>query len=206
MSVNDDPIVNIAGSTVSLGPLRRELIPRYQRWNNDLSTSRTLGLSWPTTREQESATYEQRVNDPGAVYFTVYENASSLPIGIAYLYEIESRHARASYGIVIGESENRGKGYGTEATRLVLDYAFNALGLENVMLTVLSFNAGGIRAYEKAGFTTFGRRRSCSRVGGRLCDLVYMECISTEFERPTLSKSLYDSDVGTREQRQERRA
>jgi RimJ/RimL family protein N-acetyltransferase len=175
-------ITNIAGESVSLGPLRRDLVPLFQRWSNDLSTSRTLGLSWPTTLEQELSTYDQRANDPSAVYFTVYERSTEQPIGIAYLYEIDARHARASFGIMIGNAANRGKGYGTEATRLILDYAFNAFGLENVMLTVLSFNEAGIRAYENAGFKAFGRRRRCSRMGGRLWDLVYMECIAAEFE------------------------
>ena len=174
-------ILNLTGDLVVLGPLRRDLIPDYLRWSNDLSTSRTLGLSWPTTLEQETATFEARVADPGTAAFTIYERATLRPIGIAYLYQIEPRHARASFGITIGEANARGKGYGTEATRLVLGYAFNDRALENVLLTVYEFNRGGIRAYEKAGFVTFGRRRRCSRLGGRLWDLIYMECVAGEF-------------------------
>ena len=153
-------------------------MPAYCRWSNDLGTSRTLGLSWPATLEQELARYEQRVLATNAAWFTIYERDGGRPIGLAYLYDIEPRHARANFGILIGEGDCRGKGYGTEATRMLLEYAFNDLGLENVMLTVLAFNAGGIRAYEKAGFREFGRRTRCSRLGGRLWDLVYMECLS----------------------------
>lgn len=174
-------MLNLVGNLVALGPLRRDLIPAYLRWSNDLSTSRTLGLSWPTTLEHETATFEARVSDPATAAFTVYERATVRPIGVAYLYQIEPRHARASFGITIGEADARGKGYGTEATRLVLGYAFDDRGLENVLLTVYEFNRAGIRAYEKAGFVAFGRRRRCSRQGARLWDLLYMECVAGEF-------------------------
>ena len=177
-------VINVAGARVGLGPLRRDLIPAYCRWNNDLSTSRTLGLSWPTTIEEETSTFEQRVSASNATYFTVYELASLDPVGVAYLYEIDQRHRRASFGITIGEASSRGKGYGTEATRITLDYAFTSLGLENVMLTVLEFNLAGLRAYEKAGFREFGRRRRCSYQGGRLWDLIHMECLAADFNEP----------------------
>src|SRR3712207_4845770 len=66
----------------------------------------------------------------------------------------------------------------------MLDYAFTALGLHNVMLTVFEYNAAGIRAYQKAGFEEFGRRRECRAMGGKLWDEIYMDCLSSEFERP----------------------
>ncbi|MGH2559781.1 MAG: GNAT family N-acetyltransferase [Thermomicrobiales bacterium] len=173
------PILTIVGTTVALGPLRRDLVSRYHRWANDLATSRTPGLTWPATMEQEIARYDQRAQATNEVCFTVYQRDPLRPIGVAYLYEIEPRHARASFGITIGEADCRGKGYGTEATRLVLDYAFNDYGLQNVMLTVYEFNLAGRRAYEKAGFREFGRRRRCSRFGQRLWDLIYMECVAS---------------------------
>lgn len=186
-STDRSAVINISGEKVALGPLRRDLIADYQRWHNDVSTSSTLGLSWPTTFDEETATFERRAADPSAVYFTVYERATRRPIGVSYLYEIEARHARASFGIIIGEQTDRGQGYGTEATHLTLDYAFTAYGLENVMLTVYEFNVAGIRAYTRAGFKEFGRRHRCSRQGARLWDLVYMECLATEFVSPVLA-------------------
>jgi diamine N-acetyltransferase len=87
---------------------------------------------------------------------------------------------------MIGEADCRGKGYGTETTRLMLDYAFTALGLHNVMLTVFEYNLAGRRAYEKAGFREFGRRRQSRWMGGRLWDEVYMDCLASEFTSPLL--------------------
>jgi RimJ/RimL family protein N-acetyltransferase len=184
MANDTTPIINISGERVGLGPLRRELIPLYHQWRNDQSTSQTIGLTWPVTLDDETRRYDERSVDPGSVWFTIYEMNTLTPVGLSWLYDIDNRHSRASFGISIGHPDNRGRGLGTDATRLTLDYAFNSLGLENVMLTVLSFNAAGVRAYENAGFRTFGVRHRCSRVGGQLHDLVHMECLASDFSRP----------------------
>ncbi len=104
------------------------------------------------------------------------------------LAEIDFRNRSAAFGILIGDPDARGKGYGTETTRLILDYAFTAVGLHNVMLTVFEFNKAGIRAYEKAGYRELGRRRECRMMGGKLWDEIYMQCLSTDFESPVLGQ------------------
>lgn len=179
------PILNVVGDLVALGPIRRDLLPLYQRWVNDLGTMRTLGLPpLPMTSEKEQEWYDRMSKAEDDVPFTIYERETLRPIGNTGLHGLDHRNRRATFGILIGEPECRGKGYGTETTRLMLDYAFTALGLHNVMLTVYEYNAAGIRAYEKAGFEEFGRRRQCRAMGGRLWDEVYMDCLSSEFERP----------------------
>ncbi len=92
-------------------------------------------------------------------------------------------HRTAEFGIMIGEKECWGKGYGTEATRLVLDYGFSSLGLHNIMLRAFSFNERALRAYRRAGFREFGRRREAIRLGGQAYDDVQMDCLATEFKR-----------------------
>jgi RimJ/RimL family protein N-acetyltransferase len=181
--LNDDgggPRPNIVGERVALGPLRHDLIPLYCRWNNDFATTRTLARSQPLTIEAMTAAYDAALPADDCVDFTLYERATGRPIGSAYLHDIDARHRTAEFGIVIGEADARGKGYGTETARLMLNYAFTALGLANVMLRVYSFNPAGLRAYEKAGFRVVGTRRQCHAMGGRLWDVIYMEAMSNE--------------------------
>ncbi len=184
------PIVNIVGERVALGPIRRDLLPLYQRWINDFGTLRTLAIvPHPLTMEGETAWYDRAAtSDASVVHFTIYEAASWRPIGIMDLRAIDYRNRTAAFGIMIGDPASRGKGYGTEATRLMLDYAFTALGLHSVMLTYYAFNEAGRRAYLKAGFREFGRRRECHWMGGRLWDEIYMECLASEFESPVLAR------------------
>ena len=182
------PIVNIEGELVALGPARRDLLPVYTRWMNDLGTLRSIGApSRPMTLEAETAWYDG-IAASDTAFFTIYERSTWLPVGGTDLREIDYRNRSASFGIMIGEPDRRGKGYGTEATRLLLDYAFTALGLHNVMLTCYEFNLAGRRAYEKAGFKEIGRRRQCRWMGGRLWDDIYMDCLATEFESPVLAR------------------
>ena len=147
---NEEPILNVVGELVALGPLRRDLLPLYQRWINDLGTGRTLGLSpLPMTSEKEQDWYDRQSKAEDDVPFTIYEKETLRPIGNTGLHGVDYRNRSATFGILIGEPECRGKGYGTETTRLMLDYAFTALGLHNVMLTVFEFNSAGMGFQER---------------------------------------------------------
>jgi len=184
MESGEPPTLNVEGDLVALGPLRRDLLPLYTRWINDLAAVRTLGASLPITLEGETKWYDEWATSEKTVPFTVYARQGLRPIGTASLFEVDHRNRTAVFGIFIGDGEYRGQGYGTETTRLVLDYAFAVLGLHNVMLTVFDFNPAGLKAYEKAGFREFGRRRQSHRMGGELRDEIFMQCLSDEFERP----------------------
>jgi RimJ/RimL family protein N-acetyltransferase len=187
----DPPILNITGEKVALGPLRRDLVPLYLRWVNDFDVTRTLGLTiGPMTAEAEEAWYERVSRSEDEVPFTIYERAAMRPIGNTGLHDIDHSHRTAEFGIMIGEKECWGKGYGTEVTRLMLDYGFTALGLHNIMLTAYSFNDRGLRAYTRAGFREIGRRREAFRLAGQAYDVVYMDCLATGFESPRLRQVL----------------
>ncbi len=70
----------------------------------------------------------------------------------------------------------------------MLDYGFSGLGLHNILLTVFSQNERGLRAYTRAGFRVIGRRREAYRRAGRAYDVVYMDCLATEFTSPGLDQ------------------
>ena len=182
------PIINFAGERVALGPLRRDLIPLLTRWVNDLAITRNIGFATPITIEQETAWYNKVTDDPSEVTFLLYERATLRPVGTTGLSHIQFGDRSAMFGIFIGEPDARGRGYGTEATRLLLDYAFTALGLHNVGLDVAEWNVAGQRAYTKAGFREYGRRRQCWQMGGRLWDEIHMDCLATEFVSPMLAQ------------------
>lgn len=185
---NKQPVYNMVGNQVALGPLRSELYSAYYRWENDFLLTRTRGIApKPRAMEQVSANYADAATDKDEVWFTIYELATGRPIGVTWWHGINLRDRTAEYAIVIGEADCRSKGYGTETIRLMLDYAFTALGLHNVMLIASAFNLGGLRAYEKAGFREFGRRKQSYMMGGKLWDDIYMECLATDFRSPVLA-------------------
>ena len=194
MQQTDHPILNIVGDRVALGPRRRELLPLYLKWINDFEVLRTLGAPLrPMTMEAEEQWFNESSRAEDAS-FTIYERSTLRPIGNTGFHELSLAHRQATFGILIGEKDCWDQGYGTEATRLMLDYGFNALGLHNIMLTVFSNNPRALRAYQKAGFREIGRRREARRVGDRAFDVVYMDCLATEFQSPVL-RSLLQLDA-----------
>jgi diamine N-acetyltransferase len=186
---DDSPIINITGEKVLLGPFEREQIPLYTGWFNNFATLRTQGEPPPApmTIESTQSWYASHVIGRSDVsWFTVYERTSLRPVGWTELKEIDHQSRTAEFALMIGEESARGKGYGTEVARLMLDYGFTALGLHNISLYYFEFNHAGRRAYEKAGFTEFARRRESHFMGGKFWDTVYMQCLSTGFESPLL--------------------
>jgi RimJ/RimL family protein N-acetyltransferase len=195
----DQPIVNVVGEKVALGPVRRDLMPLYDRWFNGFEVGLPYFLQLrPHTREAREAWYERLARDePDTVEFLIYERATLRPIGKTALDYIDHYNRTASFGILIGEKDCWGKGYGTETTILMLDYAFTLLGLHNVMVTVDGHNERAIRAYRRAGFRELGRRRGARRRGNRTFDDIYMDCIATEFRSPLLHR-LLPNETGER--------
>ena len=183
----DQPALNVVGDRVALGPLGPAHAAHLHRWQNDYAVMRGWEyLPGPRSVEEVRRRFEpgQFFADPQNVAFAVYETGAWGLVGYAGLYHVDHVNKIAEYFVMVGEAAQRGKGYGTEATRLVLDYGFAALDLHNVWLWTASPNERAIRAYARAGFKEIGRRREAGRLGGEVCDLVLMDCLATEFVPP----------------------
>ncbi len=183
----EHPILNIIGDKVALGPYHREVIPLMAKWLNDFTVTFLSGDPLrPMTGEsiESNLEHELRETQRNRVDFMIYERSTMRLIGFIELRNINYRFRTADLGILIGEKDCWGKGYGTETTILVLDYAFTILGLHNVQLDTDSYNERAIRAYTRAGFHVIGRRRETRQWGDKVYDTVYMDCISTDFHNP----------------------
>jgi len=133
----DKPVFNIVGDKVALGPVLKSMVPDLFRWENDFAVTLMSGDALRSvSREAVEASYERHVKErvSSLIEFAIYERANSRLIGTAHLRNIEYVMRNAEYGILIGEKDCWGKGYGTETTVLMLDYAFTVLGLHNVLL------------------------------------------------------------------------
>jgi RimJ/RimL family protein N-acetyltransferase len=111
-------------------------------------------------------------------------------VGSVNLFGIDHRHKTCELGIAIMDPSRRGKGLGTEAVRLATDYAFHALDMHNVQLATYEYNWAGQRAYRKAGFREYGRRREARRHNGQWWDIIYMDVIASEWESPVMQRMM----------------
>lgn len=102
-------------------------------------------------------------------------------IGVVRLWRISERNRSAMLTIYIGDKGHWGRGYGSDALRLVLREAFGPMDLHRVELHVFEFNQRAIRSYEKVGFVHEGVRRQALRRGGRYFDILVMGITREEF-------------------------
>jgi RimJ/RimL family protein N-acetyltransferase len=184
---SERPILNIVGEKVALGPLHRGLLPFLERWDSDFETLDLRGGDiYPRSPERTAAEYEARIagEQPDWIGFAIYALPDLPPIGTTNIRDFLTPDRTAEFGIAIGEPAFRGQGYGTEAIRLMLDYAFTVLGVHNVWLDTVAHNEPALRAYQRAGFHEIGRRRQARRLGDRFYDVVLMDCLATEFIPP----------------------
>ncbi|HSH03060.1 MAG TPA: GNAT family protein [Anaerolineae bacterium] len=119
--------------------------------------------------------------DDRADYGIEIEGAEAY-IGEAVLNEIDRVNRVANYRIAIYEERFFGQGYGTEATRLMLQYAFEFLNLHRVELEVYAFNARAAHVYEKVGFRREGVRREVLLWDGEYYDAIVMGLLKREWQ------------------------
>lgn len=105
-------------------------------------------------------------------------------VGQCGLHNISARHRSAGFGVAIWSPDARGKGYGTEATWLLCDHAFQTLNLHRVQLSVFANNPRAMRCYEKVGFVQEGRRREAWWVDGGWVDIITMGVLRSDLRRP----------------------
>ena len=103
-------------------------------------------------------------------------------IGQLDLIKIDWPNRVGTIGIVIGTKENLGKGYGTEAIKLLQDFVFNKLNLNKLELDVRSFNERAIACYKKCGFIEEGRIRENFYVDGKYTDTIRMGLLKREWK------------------------
>jgi len=171
----------IVGERLYLSPVDSEDVEIYAEWMNDLET--TINLT--TAPKVISLDKEREVlaeMTKGGCNFAIVRDEDDALLGNCGLLGVDQLQRTAELGIFIGEKEERGKGYGTEALRLLLDYAFNLLNLHSIYLRVRSFNEPAVRSYEKVGFKIIGRRRECVLICGEYYDEIYMDILDHEFE------------------------
>ncbi|HVN87809.1 MAG TPA: GNAT family protein [Candidatus Binatia bacterium] len=171
------------GSAIYLRPLEREDAPLFVTWLNDPEVTRTLNVYRPVdlpSEEEFIATIPKSDTD---FVFGVALIATDHLIGTTGLHDVDWKNRHASFGINVGAKHEWGKGYGTDATVLTLQYAFETLNLHRVRLLVYEHNARAIRLYENVGFQREGLLREDRYHEGRYWNTITMAMLRDEWDR-----------------------
>lgn len=139
------------GKWVLLRPHQESDLPQYQRWINDPENNVYLMRTAPVSWTDQTAWYERASKDNADLVSVAVCLRDGTLIGNMFL-GINRVKQSAETGTLIGAKEHQGKGYATEAKMLILDYAFNWLGLRKVTSRILDFNKRSQRYAEKCGY------------------------------------------------------
>ncbi|MFC2023928.1 GNAT family N-acetyltransferase [Chloroflexota bacterium] len=173
----------LVGEKCYLSPCTSQNAEQWTVWDNDLEVAIPLGDEAYTIYSLEKMREITReVMIQQSHLFSIVDAATDTLIGRCLLFDIDAVNRKAMLGLVIGEKEYWNRGYGKEATRLLLDYGFNLLNLNNIMLGTFSFNVRALDCFRGAGFKEIGRRRQARIIAGRSYDLVLLDILAEEFK------------------------
>ena len=158
----------------------------YAQWTRDSEFLQLFDSDAPLPRDpkrtHEWLRQEAEKARPGNFEFVIRRRDNAQIIGVTALSHAYSPHRNAWFAIGLGERELWGRGYGSDAMRLVLGFGFRELNLHRVNLNTFDYNPRAIRAYEKIGFVHEGRVRGALRREGRRMDIVFMGLLRAEWE------------------------
>ena len=155
----------------------------YSKWYRDALFGRFMD-SLPVmmyNKDQMKEWYEKQISQISA--FIIMRIEDDQPIGFAELAGYDWLSGNAWLGIGIGDRENWGKGYGTEAIDLLLKVGFLEWNLHRVSLSVLGYNERAIRSYEKVGFKKEGSLRGFIQREGQRWDMPIMGVLRKDWEQ-----------------------
>ncbi|HOP12091.1 MAG TPA: GNAT family protein [Oscillospiraceae bacterium] len=172
----------IIGERLYLSPVNPDEVDAYLKWmNEDYKLAINFGQYPLTVSSKNDLNWLYEPPKNMHRYAIVLLENDAL-IGSISLHNIDHLNRNAYIGIFIGGEENRGKGYGAEAIRLILNYGFKTMNLHSINLTVHADNHAGIKCYKKVGFKEVGRLPEVFFINGKYVDKIYMSILESEFK------------------------
>ena len=170
----------IVGERVRLRALRPEDVDTFQRWHENHEFTVLDGRIYPPSPTATEAWLRSKSLPSFADATFGIEDEGGHLIGYTSLRRTAAEDRSAEFGIALGPS-HWSQGYGTDATRTMLRFAFTEMNLHRVMLRVADYNPRAQRVYEKCGFQVEGRLREARYYNGEWRDKIVMGILSREF-------------------------
>lgn len=174
------------GNRIMLREYKKDDLEHMRKWVNDADVVSTLSdiFLFPhphnMTESFLDSMLEGKSDEKG---FVIADKETEAYIGQIDLIKIDWKNRVGTLGIVIGAKENRGKGIGEEAIRLLQDFAFGRLNLNKLELTLRDYNIQGYKCYLKCGFVEEGRTRQNFYINGSYTDTIHMGVLKSEYEK-----------------------
>jgi RimJ/RimL family protein N-acetyltransferase len=173
----------LTGRRVYLRPFSRDDLPCVQKWSNDAELRRLTGEVASMSRAETENWYKELLADKDRMWFAIVLKGGDRVIGEAGLLRMFRPWRNTDMTIIIGEKDAWGKGYGTDAGHLLLDYAFRRLGFHRISIGVVGFNKRALEFWESLGFKKEGVERDEYYYDNEYSDGVMMSILEDEYKK-----------------------
>jgi len=173
----------IMGTGVTLRRLELDDLAHIRRWLEDPELRALIGATAPMSEEDADKWFGLVDSDMSRMWFAVVSDEDDRVIGEAGLLRLSPEWRTTDMTVIIGEAGDRGRGHGTEAGRLLLDLAFNYLGLHRVAIGVVGFNEAALSFWKRLGFREEGLQRDGYFHDGAFHDFVMMCILEGEWRK-----------------------
>lgn len=148
----------------------------------------SLFIYFPQNLEGIREFIDRLYKDKETILFMICERESDRPVGQTGFFRCDWGSRAAIFYVGLFDPDDKGRGFGGEATRLIVKYGFENLNLNRIQLHVWVDNAAGVKAYKKAGFQVEGTLRQAMYHDGRYCDFYVMGILREEYLRLTAGR------------------
>jgi len=171
----------LTSDQIYLRSVEKEDLPFLYLWANDPILRGLIGEVTPTSFRSLEEFLDKSRNDNSRVWFVIVEKETNRVIGETGLLRMFPAWRTTDMSLIIGNEEARGKGYGAEVVRLMLNYAFGYLNFHRVAIGVVGTNERALRFYEKVGFKHEGIQRDGYYYNHTYQDFVMMSMLDNEY-------------------------
>jgi len=173
----------LVGERVVLRPFSKRDLPHIRRWSNDAELRKLIGEIAPISQAESEKYYRELRSDENRAWFTIVLKKGKRVIGEAGLLRMFRPWRSTDMTIIIGERDAWGKGYGKEAGRLLLSYAFQHLGFHRISIGVVGFNKNALRFWKSLGFKKEGVERDAHFYDNKYSDGIMMSILENEYRK-----------------------
>lgn len=169
----------LIGERIYISPMNVEDAEIYTKWLNNSEITQYLSIHNSLVSITGERDYLENFSKQ-EFHMCIVKIENDELIGNISLENIDYKNGSAELGIFIGDEKNLGKGYGSEAIRLLTNFGFKELRLHSIYLRVYDINKRAQKAYEKCGFKEYGRQHEAMYRDGMYHDIIHMELINKE--------------------------
>lgn len=159
-------MISLENSNIRLRALEPDDVDLLYKWENDPETWKVSNTRMPVSKFLLASYIKSCDKDfwESKEMRLIIENSDRKPIGTLELFDFEPYHMRAGLGILIYEKDDRRKGLATEALNIIMEYAFNELGILQLYANVAESNNPSIELFKKMGFEIVGLKKQWLRI------------------------------------------